>query len=266
MQKKTPKTQKSAKSVKRRLTVRGCLSLLIFAALVRSIFAHRPENAFVCVLALILFGLPLFIEKRLALDIPPVMEGIIYCFIYSAEILGEIRSFYTLIPGWDTILHTINGFIVAAIGFCLVDLFNRSEKFSLKLSPAFLAIVAFCFSMTVGVLWEFFEFGADMLLGTDMQKDFVVQQINSVSLDPDGLNNVVKVPVESVIVNGEDWMRKPGGYLDIGLIDTMKDLMVNFVGAVVFSVIGFFYVKKQGKGRIAASLIPVVHPDEKDSS
>ncbi len=265
MSKKSIRTPKSAKAVRRKLTIRGCLSLIIFATLIRSIFAHRPENAFVCVLALILFGLPMFIEKRLAIDIPPLMEGIIYCFIYSAEILGEIQSFYTLVPGWDTYLHTINGFIVAAIGFCLVDLFNRSERFSLKLSPEFLAIVAFCFSMTVGVLWEFFEFGADQLLGTDMQKDFVVNQVNSVSLNPERLNNVVQVPIESVIVNGEDWTKKLGGYLDIGLIDTMKDLMVNFVGAVVFSVIGFFYVKKQGKGRIAASLIPVVHNKKNNS-
>jgi len=262
-QKKNPSTpltaRKTAKQVRRRLTIRGILSFFIALTLIRSAFTHRIENVFTCVLALILFCVPLWIEKRLAIDIPPLMEGIIYCFIYAAEILGEINSFYTIIPGWDTILHTINGFLVAAVGFSLVDLFNRSERFSVKLSPAFLAIVAFCFSMTVGVLWEFFEFGADQILCTDMQKDFVVQRINSVSLDPRGLNNVVSVPVESVIVNGEDWTQKLGGYLDVGLIDTMKDLMVNFVGAVVFSIIGFFYVKHQGKGRIAASLIPIVH-------
>src|SRR5699024_8786150 len=104
-----------------------------------------------------------------------------------------------------------------------------------KLSPLFLAIVAFCFSMTVGVLWEFFEFGADQVMGTDMQKDFIVQNIHSVSLNPDGLNNVVDVSIESLEVNGQDWMEFPGGYLDIGLIDTMKDLQVNFIGAVAFS-------------------------------
>lgn len=112
--------------------------------------------------------------------------------------------------------------------------------------------------MTVGVLWEFFEFGADQMMGTDMQKDFIVQNINSVSLNPDGLNNVEHVKVESLVVNGEDWMEFPGGYLDIGLIDTMKDLQVNFIGAVAFSIIGYFYVKTRGKGKIAASLIPIV--------
>ena len=248
----------------RRLTIRGVLSFFIILTLIRSIFMQRYENVFVCVLSLVLFGLPVLIERSLAIDIPPLMEAVIYCFIFAAEILGEINSFYTIIPGWDTMLHTINGFLVAAVGFCLVDLFDRSERFSFKLSPLFLAIVAFCLSMTVGVLWEFFEFGADQFLGTDMQKDFVVQQINSVSLNPSGLNEVVHVPIESVEINGEDWTEFPGGYLDIGLIDTMKDLQVNFVGAVAFSVIGFFYVKNRGKGKLAASLIPIVLDPEEE--
>lgn len=247
----------------RRLTIRGVLSFFIILTLIRSIFMQRYENVFVCILSLVLFGLPMLIERSLAIDIPPLMEAIIYCFIFAAEILGEINSFYTIIPGWDTMLHTINGFLVAAVGFCLVDLFDRSERFSFKLSPLFLAIVAFCFSMTVGVLWEFFEFGADQILGTDMQKDFIVYHVNSVSLNPSGLNEVVHVPIESLVVNGEDWMEFPGGYLDIGLIDTMKDLQVNFVGAVAFSVIGYFYVKNRGKGKLAASLIPIVlDPEE----
>lgn len=243
---------------RRRLTIRGVLSFFIVLTFIRAAFMHRYENMFVCVLSLALFCVPVLIERSLDIDIPPLMEAVIYCFIFAAEILGEINSFYTIIHGWDTMLHTINGFLVAAVGFSLVDLFNRSERFSFKLSPLFLAIVAFCFSMTVGVLWEFFEFGADTVLGTDMQKDYIVQNVNSVSLNPDGLNTVVHEPIESLVVNGEDWMEFPGGYLDIGLIDTMKDLQVNFIGAVAFSIIGYFYVKTRGKVKIAASLIPVV--------
>lgn len=261
-QQKKPENEKNRKYKRKKTTVRGILTLLIVTVIIRNLFMRRYENVFVCLLALTLFDIPLWLEKKLAIEIPPLMEAIIYCFIFAAEILGEIGSFYTLVPGWDTMLHTTNGFLVAAVGFSLVDLFNRSERFSFKLSPAFLAVVAFCFSMTVGVLWEFFEFSADQFLHTDMQKDMIVHQINSVSLNEQGLNNVVRVPIESVIVNGEDWTEKLGGYLDIGLIDTMKDLMVNFVGAVVFSVIGYFYVKYQGKGRFAASLIPVVLPEE----
>ena len=245
-----------------RLTVRGVLSFLILLTLARSAFMGRYENVFVCILSLILFCVPMILEKRLAIDIPSVMEGFIYCFIFAAEILGEINSFYTVIHGWDTMLHTINGFLVAAVGFSLVDLFNRSERMTFKLSPLFLAIVAFCFSMTVGVLWEFFEFSMDQIFHTDMQKDFIIHSINSVTLNPSGLNNVVHEPIKSLVVNGKDWMEFPGGYIDIGIIDTMKDLMVNFIGAVVFSIIGFIYVKTRGKGRVASSFIPVVLSDE----
>ncbi len=247
--------------VKRKLTLRGILSLLVIIVIVRQAFLGHYENIFLGVLTLILFCVPLFIDRKLGIDIPPTLEGIILCFIFAAEILGEINSFYTLIPYWDTVLHTINGFLMAAIGFALVDIFNRSENFSLALSPVFLAVVAFCFSMTIGVLWEFFECGMDLFFATDMQKDTFVSVINSVSLNAQGLNIVEHVPVESLIVNGEDWLSKYGGYLDIGLLDTMKDLFVNFIGAVVFSFIGYFYVKSRGEGKFAKKFIPTVKKD-----
>lgn len=246
------------KEKKRRLTVRGTLSLLVLATIIRQFFLHNYEGIFVGVLTLILFGVPTFIERKTDIDLPPVLEGIIYCFIFAAEILGELNSFYTKIPYWDSMLHTINGFLMAAIGFALVDIFNRSDRFSVKLSPLFLAIVAFCFSMTVGVLWEFFEFAMDTYIGTDMQKDWIVTAINSVKFDPNGLNVVHHVDIDSLVVNGEDWIAKYGGYIDIGLIDTMKDLIVNFIGAVIFSIIGFFYVKSRGKGKFASQFIPKV--------
>ena len=191
-----------------------------------------------------------------------MMEAIIYCFIYAAEIMGEINSFYTIIPGWDTMLHTINGFLVAAVGFCLVDLFNRSERFTFKLSPLFLAIVAFCFSMTVGVLWEFFEFGMDRLFMMDMQKDTVVNAITSVMLDPTNSNIPVTIDgITSVTINGQELGL--GGYLDIGLYDTMGDLFVNFIGAAVFSTIGYFYIKQRGKGKLAKAFIPTIAEEER---
>ena len=98
-----------------------------------------------------------------------------------------------------------------------------------------------------------------------MQKDYVVHEINSVSLNQDGLNTPIHVPIESVIVNGEDWTEEIDGYLDIGLIDTMKDLQVNCIGAIAFSVIGFFYVKRRGKGKVAAAFIPVVLNEPEDN-
>ena len=143
------------------------------------------------------------------------------------------------------------GFLAAAVGFSMVLLLNDNEKLTFDLSPFFLALVAFCFSMTIGVLWEFFEFGMDWFFHSDMQRDTVINAIYSASLDPTRSNKVVAVKgIYDVVINGEELGM--GGYLDIGLIDTMKDLLVNFVGAVVFSVAGYFYARSKGKKRAAA--------------
>lgn len=241
-----------------RSIVRSILSAIVVVIIFRQLWLGNYENVFIGLLTLVLFAVPGFLGNRLGLDLPPLLRNIVFCFIFAAEILGEISSFFTKVPFWDAMLHTTTGFLMAAVGFSLVDLLNRDEQISFHLSPFFLAVVAFCFSMTIGVLWEFFEFSADQLLHIDMQKDTVIHTINSVSLDPDGLNVVHHVQVDSVIINGEDWTETLGGYLDIGLMDTMKDLFVNFIGAVVFSVIGYFYVKTRGKGKIARNLIPKV--------
>ncbi len=248
----------SKKKLHKKITLHSVLSVIVIVLTVRFAFAGRYENMFTGILTLILFSVPLLIDRRFGIDIPPVLEGVVLCFIFAAEILGEIGSFYTLVRGWDTMLHTINGFLMAAVGFALVDIFNRSERFSVRLSPLFLAIVAFCFSMTIGVLWEFFEFAMDSFFATDMQKDYIITQINSVTFDPMKLNRVGHVSIDSLVVNGEDWIALYGGYIDIGLIDTMKDLIVNCIGAVVFSVIGFFYGRQRGRGRFARLFIPTV--------
>ena len=239
------------------------LRLIVLAVLVVSVVAGRYENVFVCTLTLILFLVPAFFQKNFGIQLPSTLEIIIMLFIFAAEILGEIGAYYVKVPLWDTMLHTTNGFLCAAVGFSLVDLLNRNSRTKFNLSPVYLSIVAFCFSMTIGVLWEMFEFSADMLLGTDMQKDFIVSKISSVALDPTLSNKVVTIEnISEVYVNGEPLGL--GGYLDIGIIDTMKDLIVNFIGAVVFSVIGFFYVKSRGKSRFAQRFIPTVTEKEPD--
>lgn len=237
------------------------LRLMVILIMVAQFFNRNFENVFLCLLTLVLFLLPTIFERRLKIDLPDTLEIVIMLFIFAAEILGEIRAFYTTFQGWDTMLHTINGFLCAAIGFCLVDMFDRNERFSLTLSPVFMAIVAFCFSMTIGVLWEFFECAMDQLFLLDMQKDTVLSSISSVMLDPTGGNTPVAIKgITDVIVvaNGEQIPLGVGGYLDVGILDTMKDLVVNFVGAVVFSFIGYFYVKGRGKGRFARRFIPRV--------
>lgn len=231
------------------------LRISVILVAVAQFFNGNYENFFLCILTLILFTIPSFVEKNYHIDVPDTLEVIILLFIYSAEILGEIRSFYVRFPFWDTMLHTLNGFLAAAIGFSMVDILNRNKKFSFQLSPFFMALVAFCFSMTIGVLWEFFECAMDLFFHMDMQKDTIVTSINSVLLNPEGLNQMIRIDnIQSTVVNGQDLGIR--GYLDIGLLDTMKDLFVNFIGAVVFSVIGYFYVKTRGEGKFARRFIP----------
>ncbi len=243
------------------------IRLLVLVSLVMQLIQGRYENVALCVLTLLLLLLPTVVEDAFKVDFPDVFEIIVMVFIFAAEILGEINAFYTRIPGWDTVLHTINGFMCAAIGFAIVDLFNRNKQYSFKLSPMYLAITSFCFSMTIGVLWEFFEFSMDWFLGFDMQKDYIVHTINSVTLDPTGMNKVIRIKdiTEAIVVtaNGSQQSLGTGGYLDVGIIDTMKDLLVNFVGAVFFSAIGALYARGRDKktGKIASQFIPKVMAD-----
>ena len=246
---------------KKSLLVYLILRVLVIVCMVLQVIRGEWNNAVLCALSLLLFTIPTLIEDRLKITLPSLLEAIIYLFIFSAEILGEINNFYGIIPYWDTVLHTLNGFLAAGIGFSLVDLLNQNSK-SINLSPLFVAIVAFCFSMTIGVLWEFFEFGADTYLKTDMQKDKKVSSISSVTLEPEGKNKPVVVDNigKTVIYSKKDGEIKEtvidGGYLDIGIKDTMKDLIVNFIGAVTFSIIGFLYIKNRKKYRFATNFIP----------
>ena len=244
------------------LTVYLVLRVLVILTLVRSFLRGEFESVLLSGLTLVLLILPSIFSRSLNIELPRTLEVIILLFIFAAEILGEINSFYLRVPNWDTMLHTMNGFLCAAIGFALVDMLNRSDRFSFKLSPVYLALVAFCFSMTVGVLWEFFEYTGDRFFVFDMQKDTVVHAIKTVELDPTRSNKVVTISdISDVIIVHSDGTQEAlglGGYLDLGINDTMKDLFVNFVGAVVFSVIGYFYVKEKGKGRFASRFIPRV--------
>lgn len=151
-------------------TVYVILRLLVVAVLVRSAMLKEYESMFVCLLVLVLFMLPSFLERKLKIELPDTLEIIILVFIFAAEILGELECYFIQYPNWDTILHTTSGFLCAAIGFSLVNLLNKDNRISLSLSPLYMAIAAFCFSMTIGVLWEFIEFSADRLFLLDMQK------------------------------------------------------------------------------------------------
>lgn len=253
---------------KRDITIYVTLRILVIIILVIQVLRGNFENVFMCVLTLFLFTLPVFIERTLKIKLPNALESIILLFIFSAEILGEVQNFYGIFKYWDTILHTINGFLCAAIGFSLIDILNQSDKIHTNMSPIFVALVAFCFSMTVGVLWEFFEFGMDTVFHMDMQKDRIVSTISSVSLNdekknvPVILDNIQKTEIYSQNEGEEIKTTIEGGYLDIGIRDTMKDLIVNLIGAVVFSIIGWLYIKDRDKYKFAEQFMPVREKEE----
>lgn len=233
------------------------LRLIVLGTLVSSIIRGEYESAFICLLVLVLFMLPFFIQQNFGIELPSTLEIIILLFIFASEILGELGCFFITYPNWDSILHTTTGFLCAATGFALIDILNRNSKIKFELSPVYVSLVAFCFSMTIGVLWEFFEFGMDRLFLMDMQKDTIIHSITSVMLDPTNMNIPVTIgDITSVAVNGQELGF--GGYLDIGLYDTMEDLFVNFIGALVFSFIGYFYIKRRGEGKIAKAFIPTI--------
>lgn len=266
---KFPPQPRNLKAAVRRqpavFTVYLVLRLIVLATLVSSVIRGEYESAFICLLVLVLFMLPFFIQQNFGIELPSTLEIIILLFIFAAEILGELECYFITFPYWDSMLHTTTGFLCAATGFALIDILNRNSRIKFELSPIYVALAAFCFSMTVGVLWEFFEFGMDRTFHMDMQKDTVVSSITSVMLDPTNKNIPVTIDgITSVTVNGQELGF--GGYLDIGLYDTMADLFVNFIGAVVFSTIGYFYIKHRGKGKLAKAFIPTITEEKPDTA
>ena len=215
--------------------------LVILSAVLQAIHGNW-NNVFLCIFTLILFTFPTIFSNKFKIELPQTLEIIVYLFIYAAEICGEIQNFYGIFKHWDTMLHTLNGFLCAAVGFSTVDILNRSDKLHFNMTPVFVALVSFCFSMTVGVMWEFFEFSADYYFNQDMQKDRIVEKFQTKYLDKNNeliiIDNISKTEItyndEKIVIDG---------YLDIGIIDTMKDLFVNFIGAVIFSIFGYLYIK-----------------------
>jgi len=243
------------------LVVYLILRTLVILVLVRQIMMQNYENIFVCLLTLLLLLVPSFVQLTFKVELPIFLEILILVFIYAAEILGEIDNYYFSIPYWDTILHTINGFVCAAVGFSMVSLLNKSEKIQFFVSPLFLAIVSFTFSMTIGVLWEFFEFSMDQLFAMDTQKDTLITSIHSAGVD-EILPPFEENDIHEVIVNGE--VISDQGYIDIGLIDTMEDLFVNFVGATTFSLFSYFYARNKERFTFLQNFIPKKKDCNKD--
>jgi hypothetical protein len=164
-----------------------------------------------CVLGAVAMFLPGFLRSKAHLNIPTAMMIAYAVFLYCAIYLGEVRNFYFNVPHWDTILHTFSGAAIGALGFSVISLLNKSEYASFSLSPAFVALFAFCFAVSLGVIWEIYEFSIDYFLNTNMQK--------------------------YALETGEQLIGQTA------LVDTMKDLIVDAIGAFTMSLIGYISLK-----------------------
>jgi len=168
-----------------------------------------------CLVGVIVMFIPSVIEKKFSVDIPDVMEMLYFVFLFCAIYLGEVRDFYYRVPSWDLILHMFSGAMLGALGFVLVSFFNDSEKVNMQLSPIFVTLFAFCFALAAGTLWEIYEFLADGVLGTNMQKF---------------------ITADREVLVGRD-----------ALADTMEDLIVDALSSLAVCIIGFFTLKKKVK-------------------
>ena len=166
-----------------------------------------------CLLGLLVMMLPTFVSKKWKIVVPNTIVILYYVFLYCAIYLGEVRNFYHLIPFWDDILHAFSGAMLGALGFILVDLLNKNKKVSVSLSPFFISVFAFCFAVSLGCIWEVYEFTLDSILGLNMQKH-----------------------------TSSNGMALVG---NAALFDTMKDIIIDAAAAFVVSFIGYFASKKQ---------------------
>ena len=191
------------------MCITNIVRLLLVLIIVRGILIKDYNQLFIAVVTIALTYYPSILSKRFGVYLPATMQIVITLFIFGAQYLGEIKDFYRIFPWWDTLLHTTSGVIIGVIGFMFVYLLNDRYGKKVKLSPFFVVMFAFCFAVTMGVFWEFFEFGMDRVFGTNMQK-FRFPEL------------------------GDD-----------GLVDTMGDLLVDAIGAFITSVIGYLYIKKK---------------------
>lgn len=169
------------------------------------------------ILTLIMFLLPDIYSKWTKIYIPTLLKFIILIFIFLSMYLGEIHAYFYRYSWWDSMLHAISAMFWGFIGFILIHTMNKNKNIDNLLSPSFIALFTFCFALSVSVFWEIFEFFVDAGLGYNMQKSRDLHIIT--------------------------------GVMDtrLGLLDTMRDIIVDAVGALIFAIVSYRYVKLKRK-------------------
>lgn len=226
---------------------------LTFAAFISTIIIGDLVKIGLSLAALILYFVPFFVTLKFKIHLPTLLVVIYYLFIFASLILGEVFAFYGPFLWWDVVLHFLSGFVLAGIGLSLINI-NK-----VKCGKFMALLFAFCFSITLGTAWECLEFSFDQIARTDAQKDTHLSQISTITLQRDGGNQPVRVDnivSTDIHLASDETITIDEGYLDIGLMDTMKDTLVNVAGALVFVIFGalsstatknFIPTKSQGK-------------------
>lgn len=209
------------------ITMMSSIILGILNAKAETGGSHYFMNAFTCLIMFIITFVPSFLHNNTKLIFPTALQTGIVIFTFLAMYLGEIFRYYERFWWWDVMLHSTSGFMLGLIGFILLYSLNDDKDVLLKMNNFCIMLFAFCFAMSAGAMWEIFEFSGDYLLGMNMQKSVYVTDINELS----------------VYVN--QW----GRFMDPGLTDTMKDIIVDAIGALV-AVLGCFFFYRKKKGRL----------------
>lgn len=200
--KEIPKNKKTASMV-----ISNLVRIILILFLIKDYITGDHSQDFLIGITFLLTYYPSILSKKFGVYLPEGLQLVIILFLFAAQVLGELGDFYEKISWWDTMLHTTSGVVLGLIGFLFVYLLNEKGNINVNLSPKFVILFAFCFAITMGVFWEFFEFGADRIFGLNMQK-----------------------------------FRLPG---DDGLVDTMGDLIVDTVGAIIACIGGWLYIRKK---------------------
>lgn len=202
------------------------MRVVVIFYLIIGIIKWNTTTLLAALLSLVLMTITSYLKKKLNLD--KKLELLIYIFIITTEVLGQIYHFYTRVPIFDIIIHTYSSFVISYIALIIIK--------KHKLPKIITILFIFSFAMMCESIWEIFEFSTDRLLKTDMQKDTIINEITSCYLSEDKDTPTTMV-VDNVVVNNISFTDKYNGYLDIGLYDTISDMSCALLGALIFIII-----------------------------
>lgn len=208
------------------------LLVILGIELVAVLYEGHWIHAFLIVAISLVTLLPMLLGRQYQIHIPAEFQILTVLFVFAAIFLGEIRDYYDRWWWWDMALHASSGLMLGIFGFLLVYVLNQDPRIQMSLRPRFVALFAFMFAVSLGTLWEIFEFSMDRLFGARMQKPML----------------------------GDD----------SGLTDTMWDLILDAMGALLISLLGWWRMVR-GEGSFIERWItkfiernPALFTDKKD--